>query len=66
VSGFTRNAFVRALLPTGPKHDEIYWYITPPAIGTSNSNLWLVADNVFENQGNNIEAPACLISDNWP
>lgn len=64
VNGFTRDVFVRALLPTGPQHDAKYWYTTPPAIGTANSNLWLVTDNVVES--NNIDAQACTVSDNWP
>ncbi len=63
-SGFTRDVHVRALLPTGPKHDAVYWYTNPPAIGTNNTNLWLVADNVVES--NNIDAQACLVADNWP
>ena len=66
VGGFTRNAFVRALMPTGPKHDQVYWFTTPPAVGSPNANLWLVADNVFDGQGNAIEAPACIVTDNWP
>jgi Family of unknown function (DUF6519) len=64
VRGFTRDIFVRALLPTGPVAGKPYWYESPPAIGTVNTNLWLVADNVAES--NNIVAPACILTDNWP
>ncbi len=63
-AGFTRDIFVRALLPTGPKPGTTYWFTTPPAIGTPNTNLWLVADNLVE--GNNIDAQACMVVDNWP
>ena len=63
-SGFTKDIHVRALLPSGPKHDAVYWYTTPPKIGSPNVNLWLVADNVVE--ANAIDAPACNVTDNWP
>ncbi len=63
IHGFTRDIFVRALLPTGPKHDAVYWYTTQPKAGTNNTNLWLVVDNVCES--NVIDAVACTQYDNW-
>jgi hypothetical protein len=62
--GFPRDIFVRALLPSGPKHDQVYWFTQPPKSGTTNANLWLVADNVAE--GRHIDAQACMVVDNWP
>jgi hypothetical protein len=64
VRGFPRDIFVRALLPSGPKHDQVYWFTQPPKSGSANANLWLVADNVAE--GRHIDAQACMVVDNWP
>lgn len=63
-TGFTRDIFVRALLPTGPVQQAVYWYTAPPAHQSANANLWLVADNMCDR--NVIVAPACMLSNNWP